>query len=236
MCGRYSIGVSPEELEEVFEAPISGQIALPRWNVAPTQDAPVVVVDQSGERGTRALRWGLVPRWAEDSGGARWINARAESVSSKPAFREAFECRRCLIPADGFYEWVQRGARKQPYWIHHCQGGLLGFAGLWERWQPRADEALETFTILTTTPNALVAPLHDRMPVVLEPEAWTAWLDRATPARRGACAACSRTRGPARSAGSIRSGEPCRSRRPPLCRAAQGGIAGTPRSLRGRID
>ena len=181
MCGRYSIGVSPEELEEVFEAPISGQIALPRWNVAPTQDAPAVVVDQSGERGTRALRWGLVPRWAEDSGGARWINARAESVSSKPAFREAFECRRCLIPADGFYEWVQRGARKQPYWIHHCQGGLLGFAGLWERWQPRADEALETFTILTTTPNALVAPLHDRMPVVLEPEAWTAWLDRATP-------------------------------------------------------
>ena len=181
MCGRYSVGVSPEELAEVFEAPISGQVALPRWNVAPNQDAPVVVVDPSGERSTRVLRWGLVPRWAEDSGGFRWINARAESVSSKPAFREAFECRRCLIPADGFFEWVRRGARKQPYWIHHCKGGLLGFAGLWERWQPRAGEALETFTILTTTPNALVAPLHDRMPVVLEPEAWTAWLDRATP-------------------------------------------------------
>ena len=181
MCGRYSIGVSPEELEDVFEAPLSGQVVLPRWNVAPTQDAPVVVVDQSGERGTRSLRWGLVPRWAEDSSGARWINARAESVSSKPAFREAFESRRCLIPADGFYEWVQRGARKQPYWIHHRQGGLLGFAGLWESWQPRTGEALEAFTILTTTPNALVAPLHDRMPVVLEPEAWTTWLDRATP-------------------------------------------------------
>ena len=181
MCGRYSIGVSPEELEGVFEAPISGQVALPRWNVAPTQDAPAVVVDQSGERGTRTLSWGLVPRWAEGSGGTRWINARAESVSSKPAFREAFECRRCLIPADGFYEWVQQGARKQPYWIHHGQGGLLGFAGLWERWQSPAGEALEAFTILTTTPNALVAPLHDRMPVVVDPEAWTAWLDRATP-------------------------------------------------------
>ena len=184
MCGRYSIGVSREALEEVFEAPVSGHVHLPRWNVAPTQDAPVVVIDGSGERETRALRWGLVPHWSDDSGGVRLINARAESVSTKPAFREAFRRRRCLIPADGFYEWVRRGARKQPYWIHHGQGGLLGLAGLWERWQPRVGEALEAFTILTTAPNALVAPFHDRMPVVLAPKAWTSWLDHATPLDR----------------------------------------------------
>ena len=180
MCGRYSVGVSPAEFEEVFEAPVSGHVTLPRWNVAPTQNAPVVVIDRSSGRAVRSLRWGLVPSWAGDSDGARRINARAESVASRPAFREAFERRRCLIPADGFYEWVRRGAQKRPYWIHHHKGGLLGFAGLWERWQPRAGEPLETFTILTTAPNVVVAPLHDRMPVVLDPEAWTAWLDPAT--------------------------------------------------------
>ena len=184
MCGRYSVGVSPEELEEVFEAPISGRVALPRWNVAPTQDAPVVVADRSGARAIRELWWGLVPRWAEESVRAHRINARVESVATKPTFREAFARRRCLIPADGFYEWVRRGTRKQPYWIHHRGGGLLGLAGLWERWQPRVGEAREAFAILTTTPNALVAPFHDRMPMVLEPEAWSAWLDPTTPLDR----------------------------------------------------
>ncbi len=179
MCGRYSVAVSPEEISEAFEAPVSGPVASPRWNVAPTQDAPVVLVDGEGRRSLRSLRWGLVPHWAETRAGPLRINARSESAATNGAFREAFARRRCLVPADGFYEWRKIGARKQPFWIHHQRGGLLGLAGLWERWCERGGEPLETFTILTTLPNAVVAPLHSRMPVVLPPGAWSVWLDPA---------------------------------------------------------
>ena len=184
MCGRYSLAVSPEELEEIFEAPVAGLVTLPRWNIAPTQDAPVVTVGRDGERRIVPLRWGLVPYWADDpTVGTRHINARAETAPTTAAFRDAFVRRRCLVPADGFYEWQQQGGRKQPWWIHHRRGGLLAFAGLRERWQPRSGgEPMHTFTILTTMPNGTVAPLHDRMPVVLEPKDWAAWLDPATPA------------------------------------------------------
>ena len=197
MCGRYSVGVTPEELEEIFEAPVSPGITLPRWNVAPTQQAPVVAVSSArpGERRIVPLRWGLVPHWATDpSAGARHINARAETVETSPAFRDAFARRRVLVPADGFYEWSRSGGRKQPWWIHHARGGLLAFAGVRETWRPKAPagdaaegaapEPLRTFAILTTAPNATVAPLHDRMPVVLEPRDWAAWLDPATPLER----------------------------------------------------
>jgi putative SOS response-associated peptidase YedK len=187
MCGRYSLAVSPEELEQVFEAPVAGPLTLPRWNIAPTQEAPVVTLSRSTagalERRIVPLRWGLVPHWAGDpSVGTRHINARAETAETTPAFRDAFTRRRCLVPADGFYEWTARGGRKLPWWIHHRRGGLLAFAGLRERWRPReGGEPLRTFTILTTKPNATVAPLHDRMPVVLEPRDWATWLDAEAP-------------------------------------------------------
>ena len=182
MCGRYSVAVTSEELEQVFEAPVVGEVKLPRWNVAPTQDAPVVVVGRQG-RGILSLRWGLVPRWAKDPAvGSRQINARAETVATRPAFRDALARHRCLVPADGFYEWAERpGVGRVPFWIHHRRGGLLALAGLRESWRPSPDaEALRTFTILTTEPNRVVAPLHDRMPVVLPPTAWEAWLDPET--------------------------------------------------------
>ena len=194
MCGRYSLPVTPEELEEIFDAPVSGVLHLPRWNVAPTQDAPVVVTGRKGRR-IEALRWGLVPYWADHSAiGARYINARAESVATSRVFGEALVRRRCLVPADGFYEWTDRpgGGSRLPHWIHHRRGGLLAFAGLRERWRRRssgaterldstvAEELLQTFTIITRAPNSTVAPLHDRMPVVLPPSSWDAWLDAGT--------------------------------------------------------
>jgi putative SOS response-associated peptidase YedK len=188
MCGRYSLAVSAEELEQIFSAVAEGPLDLPRWNVAPTQDAPVVVMSREGRRLTQ-LRWGLVPFWADDpSIGARHINARAETLATRPAFKEALERRRCLVPADGFYEWADRpgGGPRVPHWIHHKRGGVLAFAGLRERWRPRGSEGAEgeplrTFTIITTAPNRTIAPLHDRMPVVLPPTVWDAWLDPATP-------------------------------------------------------
>ena len=184
MCGRYSLAVSPQELEQIFAAVADDALALPRWNIAPTQDAPVVVTGQEGRR-IVPLRWGLVPHWADDpSIGARHINARAESLATSPAFKEALARRRCLVPADGFYEWADRpgGGPRIPHWIHHRRGGVLAFAGLRERWRSRdaGAEPLQTFTIVTTAPNRTVAPLHDRMPVVLPPTAWDAWLDPQT--------------------------------------------------------
>ena len=145
----------------------------------------MVVRAREGKRTIAALRWGLVPHWAPDaSAAARHINARSETVAGAPAFRDAFARRRCLVPADGFYEWASVSDRvKTPYWIHHARGGLLAFAGVHERWRPQggAGEPLHTFAVLTTTPNALVAPLHDRMPVVLEPDQWNLWLDPEAP-------------------------------------------------------
>jgi putative SOS response-associated peptidase YedK len=200
MCGRYSVGRTPEEIEEIFEAPVPPGLGLPRWNVAPTQTAPVVALTRAGEQRIVPLRWGLVPHWAADpSVGGRHINARAETVETTPAFRDAFAHRRVLVPADGFYEWSAGPGGKRPWWIHHARGGVLAFAGVRESWRPRAPadqpgvagepdaavaEPLRTFAILTTEPNRTVAPLHDRMPVVLSPEDWAAWLDPSTPIER----------------------------------------------------
>jgi len=177
MCGRFTL-CNPEVVEDVFELADVPDIK-PRWNIAPTQNVAAVRV-ATGEMHRRChlLRWGLVPQWAKDPGlGARLINARAETVSSKPAFRNAFRERRCLIVADGFYEWQKLGSRKQPHYVRLRDARPFAFAGLWERWNNTEADPIESCTIITTEPNELVAPLHDRMPVILQPENYDMWLD-----------------------------------------------------------
>ncbi len=150
----------------------------PRFNIAPAQDIGCIVVDDEGERIWREFRWGLVPSWAKDPAvGYRMINARSETAARKPAFRRAFRSRRCLIAADGFYEWTRTKTGKQPFWIHLKSGGLFAFAGLHETWDHPERPAMNTCTILTCPANALLEPLHDRMPVILPREDHALWLD-----------------------------------------------------------
>ena len=168
MCGRYTLAAPAGPLVETFEVgPLTFDL-VPRFNIAPGQDAPVVAEDRRGRR-LGLLRWGLVPGWVDDPGSG-FINARAESVSTKPSFREAFRRRRCLVPADGFYEWRRDETGKQPFWIHPAAGGVIAFAGLWERWSRPGEEPRHTFAIITTRASADVAWVHDRMPVVVTPE------------------------------------------------------------------
>lgn len=176
MCGRYTLTLSGHALAEAFELD-DVPATTPRYNVAPTQSMPVIRASEDRRRTCALHRWGLVPFWADEPGiGNRLINARAEGAAGKPAFRAAFRHRRCLVPADGFYEWRKEAGGKQPYLIRFADGRLFAFAGLWERWGSGDGEPLETFTILTTTPNSLVQPLHDRMPVILEPRVYDRWL------------------------------------------------------------
>ncbi len=183
MCGRYSLGVTPEELAAAFELDEIPSFHAPRYNIAPTQDAPILI---RGEDGLRAgpVRWGLVPHWAESpAAGSRHINARSETVAKRPAFRDAFRSRRCLVPADGFYEWQEGPSPKQPVWIHREDRRLLAFAGLWERWRWPDGGPLVTFTVLTTDAAPWIRFVHDRMPVILEGDDRLLWLDpEATPA------------------------------------------------------
>lgn len=181
MCGRYSLtDPDPARLRARFEILESSELAeQPRFNIAPTD--PVLAVRRRAEDGMRIagrLRWGLVPgRWAEQ-GGRPLINARAESLSAQPAFAESFRERRCLIPADGFYEWLTDERGKRPVWLSRPDRELFAFAGLWAELPGKGtDGVLHSCTIVTTTPNALVRPIHDRMPVVLEREAEARWLD-----------------------------------------------------------
>jgi putative SOS response-associated peptidase YedK len=182
MCGRYTLTTPPELIADLFDVEGVPTFA-PRWNVAPTQEAAVVRVPGPGaKRRLDFLRWGLVPAWAEDpSIGNRMINARAETAAEKPSFKRSLQKQRCLVLADGFYEWRKDGKVKQPIWIHRSDGRPFAFAGLWANWRPRGapreEPALETFTILTTTPNDLMKPIHDRMPVILAPEDFGLWLD-----------------------------------------------------------
>lgn len=182
MCGRYSRDALPGDIEDAFQV-VRGPTVMvpgPSWNVAPMQDAPIVGL-ANGERVLRVHRWGLVPSWAEPSTAARAINARAETVASKPTFRAAFAKRRCLVPATGFYEWQRAGKHKVPHLIHPTDQRLFAFAGLWEAKRTYAGE-LRTYAVITTEPNAVAARIHDRMPVILPRAAWDAWLDPATPA------------------------------------------------------
>ncbi|MCC6212264.1 MAG: SOS response-associated peptidase [Burkholderiales bacterium] len=174
MCGRYTLHAHPDVVALLFglsEVPAY----QPRFNIAPASQVLIVRRDQ--ERNVAAqVRWGLVPRWAKDpSIGARMNNARAETVAQKPSFREAYRKRRCLIPASGFYEWKAEGGRRQPYYVYPAGAELFAFAGLWERWQgPHL--SLETCAIITTEANAKMAPVHERMPVIVSPADYPAWL------------------------------------------------------------
>jgi putative SOS response-associated peptidase YedK len=189
MCGRYAQYSPAEAIADLFGATLEIEGLAPRYNAAPMQWLPVIRRRPSGERVIQALRWGLLPSWAKDETiAARLINARAETLAEKPAFRAAYRARRCIVPADGFYEWAKRPDGKQPYFIHAQDGAILAFAGLWERWTRPADaEVIDSFTIVTTEANPRVQPLHDRMPVILAPEVVDVWLDRtADPARLSA--------------------------------------------------
>ncbi len=179
MCGRYVIKSEAKALAEAFDCEIGVQLE-PRYNVAPTQPVPIIRVRKdTGARRLSLVRWGLIPHWADDPTiGNRLINARSETIATKPAFRDAFRYRRCLIPADAFYEWKKiNSRRKQPYAIHRADGKPFAFAGLWEHWQDADGNEMDTCTILTTEAHGPVAELHERMPVILDASAHTAWLD-----------------------------------------------------------
>jgi putative SOS response-associated peptidase YedK len=179
VCGRFALFVTPEVLEEYFAVTDFATDALqPRYNLTPGQ-AIAVVREHDGRRRVDALQWGLIPFWAKDATiGRRLINARLDSIRTKPAFREAWQRRRCLIPASGFYEWSEpQGGRKRPHFIRPGTEPLLALAGLWERWRTPTGEKLETCVIVTTDANAELAKVHDRMPLLIPRDAQALWLD-----------------------------------------------------------
>lgn len=179
MCGRYRLTAKERCLRDHFG--VDGDLSwAPRWNIAPTQQVPVVRQDRKEPKRTFALlRWGLIPSWAKDASiGFKTINAMSETAADKPAFRDAMRQRRCLIPADGFYEWRKTGTKdKQPYSFGMIDNDLFAFAGLWECWRDPAGQYIESFTILTTKPNSPVADVHDRMPVIVNRDDYDLWLD-----------------------------------------------------------
>ena len=178
MCGRFTLRTSPADLTQIFRL-LEEPLWLPRFNIAPTQSVGVVRESDDGGREFALLRWGLIPSWAKDPAiGSRMINARAETVATKPSFRAAFKRRRCLIPADGFYEWKKTdGKNKQPYLIGMEKDEPFAFAGLWEHWQSADGSEVQSCTIITTSANDLLAELHDRMPVILDEDDYDRWLD-----------------------------------------------------------
>ncbi|MBD3672131.1 MAG: SOS response-associated peptidase [Planctomycetaceae bacterium] len=182
MCGRFTLRLPPQELQSFFDL-VRVDEYKPRYNIAPTQD--IVAIRQSSEgRIGEMMHWGLIPHWAKDRKlAARMINARGETVSEKPSFRESFKRKRCLIPADGFYEWKDIGAKyKQPYHITMVEEQPFAMAGLWSEWtDPDSGEAIESCTIITTEANSLMNELHERMPVILPPEDWGDWLSPEMP-------------------------------------------------------
>lgn len=181
MCGRFTLFQPPEAIAEAFQLP-KFLPWEPQYNIAPSQLVPTVLISpqQSNQRRFQLLRWGLIPSWAkEPTIGAKLINARAETVTEKPSFRSAFRQRRCLVVADGFYEWQRQERKKQPFYFRLQNGEPFAFAGLWERWESPNGETIESCTILTTAASQLVYPIHDRMPVILAPKDYDLWLDPA---------------------------------------------------------
>jgi putative SOS response-associated peptidase YedK len=177
MCGRYTQHHTKEQVALRFDVAQIVTATTKRYNIAPAQPIPVIV-ENEGARWLDAFQWGLLPSWVKDIKTAKGlINARAETVAEKPSFRSALSKRRCIIPSDGFFEWVRQGDTKQPMHIRRKDGELYGFAGLWEEWKGEDDVVLRTCTIITTEANELVKTIHDRMPVILRPEDEEAWLD-----------------------------------------------------------
>jgi len=179
MCGRFTLTSTPEELARRFGLDALPSVS-PRYNIAPGQEVLAIRSHAGGGRAAALLRWGLVPAWSDPaaaSASGPLINARAETAAARPAFRDAFRQRRCIVPASGFYEWANRGDFRQPYWIAPNDGMPFGIAGLWERWSAPDGARLESCALLTTAANARVAELHDRMPAILAPADYAAWLD-----------------------------------------------------------
>jgi putative SOS response-associated peptidase YedK len=178
MCGRYAITSAPEAIRRLFGYEGNPNFP-PRYNVAPTQPVPIVRLAE-GKRQFALVRWGLIPSWVKDPRAfSLLINARGESLNDKPAFRNAMRYRRCLFPADGFYEWRRAGERRTPYYVRLKSGGPMAFAGLWESWMGPNGEEMETAAIVTTRANRALAAIHDRMPVIVPPDAFDFWLDSA---------------------------------------------------------
>lgn len=179
MCGRYRLSRRKQIIEEYFGSAPWDDDWSPRYNVAPTQQIPAIRQHPKELiRQLSLMKWGLVPHWAKDaSGAAGTINARSETAAEKPAFRDPMRYRRCLIPADAFYEWKRNGASKQPYCFEVNDGEMFAFAGLWDGWKNAEGQWIKTCTILTTTPNAVTSAIHDRMPVILDRESYDLWLD-----------------------------------------------------------
>lgn len=180
MCGRFTLQIPPELLAEIF-----GLLDIPvfpaRYNIAPSQKIAVIRQNGDGQNRLEFMRWGLIPSWAEDKSiGYKLINARSETVHEKHSFRHAIRYRRCLIPTSGFYEWLQEGKTRKPLYVRMKDSSPMVFAGLWESWKSPEKEVVESCTILTTTSNSLIAPLHERMPVILHPQEYNLWLDRET--------------------------------------------------------
>jgi putative SOS response-associated peptidase YedK len=181
MCGRFSLKAQPDDLRKTCDAGVP-PVYRPRFNIAPSQEVLSLTLGEDGTRRLRFFRWGLVPFWADDPRiGSRMINARAETVADKPAFRAAFRSRRCLVCADGFYEWAAAPTGKQPMRIHRPDDLPFLFAALWERWD-RGGTPLESCTILTTAASDRLRPIHDRMPVILDPDGAATWLEAESPA------------------------------------------------------
>lgn len=187
MCGRYNLTLPVEALARLFDFPERPNLA-PRYNIAPTQEAPVIRRRDGGQRELVFMRWGLVPSWSKAMApSAPLINARSETAADKPSFRSAFRARRCVVPANGYYEWRSDPSGKQPFHIAPAAGGAMALAGLWESWRDPArtdTPPLLSFTLMTTMPTPELAAIHDRMPVILSAADCAAWLDPATPADR----------------------------------------------------
>ncbi len=178
MCGRFTLNETPRKLTEYFD--LSGDLDFsPSWNIAPTALINSIVADENENRHLKLMHWGLIPSWAKDKTiGNKLINARGETVSSKPSFRNAFKRSRCLIPASGFYEWKIENGKKHPWYFSLKSGEPMAFAGLWETWSPKDGEEIESCCIITTQANSFMEPIHDRMPVILNPGQWALWLSQ----------------------------------------------------------
>lgn len=176
MCGRFALKTPTSELASHFKLDETVEVA-PRYNIAPGADIPTIRHSPEGKRVMHLLRWGLVPHWAKDlSIGNKLSNARGETVAEKPSFRDAFKRRRCLVPADGFYEWKAEGKQKQPYYFSMKDGAPFALGGVWESWRAPNGEILRTCCLITTEPNEIMTPVHDRMPVIVSPDDYAQWL------------------------------------------------------------